>query len=161
MRSCAASSMQGGERRLYAPTLVVGNQAGEDIAEMAVPGARMDVLPAVGFEESGLDRGCFRLADAAAAGRPEIARVRDRLRLQNAVDRGNQLDELIDRLVAFGARHTGVVTHPFDLVDDRVLALLLPMVEEDVLEQLGELIVGIDALAIVELREQLDIQRQR
>ena len=34
------------------------------------------------------------------------------------------------------------------------------MIEEHVLEQLGEFGVGIDALAIVELREQLDIQRQ-
>ena len=42
-----------------------------------------------------------------------------------------------------------------------MLAFLLPVIEEHVLEQLGELGVGIDALAIVELGEQLDIQRQR
>src|SRR5579862_8311431 len=159
--SFAAGSVQGGERRLDAPTLVVGNQDGEHVAEMAVAGARVDVLPAVGVEERGLDRGGFVVTHGAAAGRREIARVGPGLRLQNAVDRGHQLDELVDRLVAFGIRHAGVVTHPFDLVDDRVLGLFLPMVAEDVLEQFGELVVGIDALAVVELREKFDIERQR
>ncbi len=42
-----------------------------------------------------------------------------------------------------------------------MLAFLLPVIEEDVLEQFGEFGVAIDALAIVELGEQLDIQRQR
>ena len=42
-----------------------------------------------------------------------------------------------------------------------MLALLLPVVEKHVLEQLGELGVGLDALPVVELGEQLDIQRQR
>ena len=42
-----------------------------------------------------------------------------------------------------------------------MLALLLPVIEEHVLEQFGEFGVGIDALAIVQLREQLDIERER
>src|SRR5262245_32128988 len=53
------------------------------------------------------------------------------------------------------------MTHPLQFVQDRVLAFLLPMIEEHVLEQLGEFGVGLDALAIVELREQLDVESQR
>ena len=41
-----------------------------------------------------------------------------------------------------------------------MLAFFLPVEEEHVLEQLRELGVGRDALAVVELREQLDVQRQ-
>ena len=62
--------------------------------------------------------------------------------------------------IALLCRYPGVVAHPLEFVEDRVLALLLPVIEEHVLEQLGELGIGIDALAIVELGEQLDIQRQ-
>ena len=41
-----------------------------------------------------------------------------------------------------------------------MLAFLFPVKKEHVLEQFGELGIGVDALAIVELGEQLDIQRQ-
>ena len=124
-------------------------------------GARVDVLPAVGLEECGLDRPRLGLVDRAAARRREVARVGLGLRLQDAVHRGDQLDELVDRPVALLRRQSGVVAHPLELVEDRVLAFLLPVVEEHVLEQLGELGVGLDALAVVELGEQLDVQRQR
>ena len=52
------------------------------------------------------------------------------------------------------------MAHPLQFIEDRVLAFLLPVEEEHVLEQVGEFGVGIDAPAIVELREQLDVQRQ-
>ena len=60
----------------------------------------------------------------------------------------------------FSAVSAGVVAHPLEFVEDRVLAFLLPVIEEHVLEQFGEFGVGFDALAIVELSEQLDVQRQ-
>jgi AraC-like DNA-binding protein len=41
-----------------------------------------------------------------------------------------------------------------------VLALLPPVIEQDVLEQLGELGVRINVLAIVKLGKQLNVQRQ-
>ena len=124
-------------------------------------GARVDVLPAVSLEECGRDRARLGLADRAAALRREIICVGFGLGLQDPVDRGDQFDELVDRLVALLRRQPGVVAHPFELVEDRVLAFLLPVIEEHVLEQFGELGVGINALAIVKLGEQLDIQRQR
>ena len=80
--------------------------------------------------------------------------------MQDAVHRGDQLDELVDRMVAFLCRQPGVVAHQLEFVEDRVLAFLPPMVEEHVLEQFGELGIGINALAIVKLSEQLDIQCQ-
>src|SRR5207248_9605381 len=106
-RSSAASSMQGGKRRLDAPTLVVGYQAGEHVAEMAVAGTRVDVLPAVGFEESCLDRRCFVRAYGTSAGRREIARICHGLRLHKAVDGANQLDEFADGLIRSEERRVG------------------------------------------------------
>jgi len=117
-------------------------------------------LPAVGLEECGLDRPSLRLIDHAAAGCGEIARVGFGLSLQDAVHRRHQLDELIDRPITLFRRYPGVVAHPLQFVEDRVLAFLPPVKQEDILEQLGELGIGVDALAIVQLGEQLNIQRQ-
>jgi hypothetical protein len=64
------------------------------------------------------------------------------------------------RLVALFRRQSGVVAHQLKFVEDGVLAFLLPVIEEYVLEQLGELSVGFNALTIVERGEQLDIQGQ-
>jgi len=50
-------------------------------------------------------------------------------------------------------RQLGVVAHPLEFVEHRVLCFLLPVIEEHVLEQWRELGVWLDALAIVELRE--------
>jgi hypothetical protein len=41
------------------------------------------------------------------------------------------------------------MAHPLEFVEDCVLAFLLPVIEEYVLEQFGEFGVGINALAIV------------
>ena len=101
------------------------------------------------------------LADRAAARRREVPGVGLGLRLQDAVHRSHQLDELVDGPVALRRRHFAVVAHQLELVENRVLALLFPVKEEHVLEQLGELGIVSDALEIVRLREQLDIQRQR
>src|SRR5882757_4132120 len=54
----AAGLLERGERRLDAPALVFADQAGQHLAELRVLGARVDVLPAVGLEECGLDRPC-------------------------------------------------------------------------------------------------------
>src|SRR6516165_2089982 len=134
---------------------------GKHLPELRMLGAGMDVLPAVGLEKRGLDRPRLGLVDRAAALRYEVACVGPGLGLQDAIDRGYQLDEVVNRLVALFRRQSGVVAHQLKFVEDGVLAFLLPVIEEYVLEQLRELSVGFNALAIVELGEQLDIQRQR
>jgi hypothetical protein len=53
------------------------------------------------------------------------------------------------------------VPKELELVEERMLAFLLPVIQEYILEQLGELGVGVDALAIVSLSEELNIQCQR
>jgi hypothetical protein len=70
-------------------------------------------------------------------------------------------DEVVDGTVAFVCGQSFVVAHQLELIEDGVLTFPLPVIEEDVLEQLGELGVGLDTLAIVELGEQLDVQCQR
>ena len=50
---------------------------------------------------------------------------------------------------------------PLDLVDDRVLRLLLPVKQEDVLPQRIDLRLPVDAAAVVGLREELDVADQR
>ena len=119
---------------------------GEHLSEMRMLGAGVDVLPAIGLEKGGLDGPRLRRVDGAAAGFREVTRVGLGLRLQDAVHRGDQLDEFVDRAVALLRRDRGVVTHPFELVEDRVLAFFLPVEEEDVLEQLRQFRVRIDAL---------------
>jgi len=52
-----------GERRLDALALGFGDEARQDLAEMRVLGAGMDVLPAVGLEECGADRLQLGLVD--------------------------------------------------------------------------------------------------
>jgi hypothetical protein len=97
---------------------------------------RVDVLPAVSLEECGLDQPRLRLADRAAAGRGEIICVGFGLGLQDTVHRADQLDEIVNRPVPLLRRQSGVVPHQLEFVEDRVLALLLPVIEEHVLEQL-------------------------
>src|SRR5689334_17598879 len=124
-------------------------------------GARMDVLPAIGFEERALDGFRLNLIHIAAAARCEIPGIISRLYLKDTVDCSNQLDEIVDSRFTFLERETGITSLQLELVEDRVLALFLPVIEEDVLEQLGQLAIRIDAFTVVELCEQLDVQRQR
>src|SRR5262249_60887269 len=90
----------------------------------------------------------------------EVSRVGFGLSLQDAVHRSDQIDEFVDRPLALLSRQLSVVAHPLELIEDGVLALLPPVIEENVLEKLGEAVVWFDALAIVELREKLDIERK-
>src|SRR5262249_33106469 len=138
-----------GERGLNALTLLFGDQAGQHLAEVRMLGARMDVLPPVGLQERSLDRSRLGLVDLPAALCREVARVGLGLALQDSVDRGDQLDELVDRLVALLRSQPRVMAHPLQLVEDGVLAFLFPVIEEHVLEQLGESGVRIDALSIM------------
>ncbi len=61
--------MEPGERGPNTLALVFGDEAGKHLPEMRVLGARMDVLPAIGFEERGFDGPGFVLVDGAAAPR--------------------------------------------------------------------------------------------
>src|SRR5262245_12502601 len=64
-----------GKRRLDALALTLRKQVGKHLAEVRVLGARMDILPPVSLEESGLDRASFRLVNRAAAPAREIAGI--------------------------------------------------------------------------------------
>src|SRR5215469_7035271 len=92
--------VQRGERGLNALTLLLRDQSRKHLAEVWVLGAGMDVLPPVGFQERGLDRSRLRLAYRPAARSREVAGVGFGLRLQDAVHRRDQLDELVHRPVA-------------------------------------------------------------
>jgi hypothetical protein len=96
--------LERGERRLNALALVFRDQAGKHLAKVRVLGARVDVLPAVGLEKCGLDRACLGLADRTAARRREITCIGLGLSLQDAVHRGDQLNEVVDRQVALLGR---------------------------------------------------------
>ena len=134
--------MQRGERCLNAPALAFGDPAGEHLAEMRMPSAGVDVLPAVGRKKGGLDRlHLVRLHGSTAIG-GEIARIGCGLRLQNSVDRGDQLDEIVDCPVAFFGRQRRVVPKEFEFVEERVLTLLFPVIEKYIPEQLRQLGVG-------------------
>src|SRR4029079_1026446 len=118
-------SLQRGERRLDAPSLLLGDQAREHLAEVRMLGAGVDVLPAIGLEKGALARLRLGRIDGAAARLHEVTRVGFGLRLQDAVYRGNQRDELVDRGIALLRRYSGVMPNPFEFVDARSIALLL------------------------------------
>jgi hypothetical protein len=116
-----------GKRCLNALPLVLGDQARKHLPEVRVPGTGMDVLPAVGLEKSVLNRTPLSLLGRAAALRHKITRIGFGLGLQNAVHGGDQLDEFVDRPIALFRSKAGVVAHPLEFVEDRVLAFLLPV----------------------------------
>src|SRR5205085_6514718 len=92
--------LQTGERALDAVPLCFGGQAGQHLAELRMPGARVDVLPAVRSEERCLDRACLAGSQHSAAMPPKIARVRGGLFSQDPVDGRDQVDEVVDTWVA-------------------------------------------------------------
>src|SRR5215472_4714885 len=100
MKDEALPLEQRGERRLDTLPLRFGDQAGQHLREMRVPGARVDVLPAIGLEKGGFDRLVLVRLDAAAASAREIARIGRGLLLQDRVDGGDQFDEIIDAAIA-------------------------------------------------------------
>ena len=123
-------------------------------------GAREDVLPAVGLQEVPGDKIRFRLLHCPAAIHGEVGRIRLGLHLQDRIDRHHQLDELADPPLALLRGERCVVALQLELVEDRVLGLILPVEQEHILEKFRELVVGLDALPVVELHEQLDVQRE-
>src|SRR6478672_2716955 len=97
-------------------------------------GAREDVLPAIRLEELLCQSIYLSTAHSAAAGGNEIGRIRTSLHLQNAVDRSDEGDEIVNGAVAVGRRQRGIVALQLQLVEHDMLALILPMEEEHVLE---------------------------
>src|SRR5215831_3029301 len=156
----AIGLVQRRERGLNALALEFSDQARQHLAEMRVPGTGVDVLPAIGSKEGGLDGSLLVCINCAPAIGSKVARIGRSLRPEHSVNRGHQLNEVVDRSVALLAGEPGVVPQQLEFVEDRVLALLFPVIEEYVFEQPRQFGVGVDALAIVQLSEQLDVQCQ-
>ena len=97
--------------------------------------ARDDVLPAIGGKHGGLHGFGLGVRHGPAADFEEVARIGRGLRLQDAVDGADQRDQVVHRRVARVGRELRVLAHPFELVEDRVLRLLLPVEQEHVLQQ--------------------------
>ena len=60
----------------------------------------------------------------------KVVRVRDRLRLKNAVDGPDELDQVGDPLVALFRRELSIDLSPLELIEDGVLRLLFAVEEE-------------------------------
>lgn len=148
------------KRRLDPATLAFGDQVGQYFAELRMLCSRVDVLPAVRLEESVFDFSFLGVIHRAAARWGEVVCIRLGLGLEDAVNGRDKLDELANCPVAFLFRKLSVVPHPLKFVEDRVLAFLTPVIEKHVLKQLGQFTVGIYALAIMKLCEQLDVESQ-
>src|SRR5688500_6387561 len=133
----------------------------QDFDEARLLPAARDVSPAVRSQDDVLDRALLgeRIRLVRVAG--EVIAVGAGLDLQHRVDGGDELDEVIHSAVALTRVETLVLAAPFELVEDRVLRLLLPVEEEDVLTEGREVRVGPDARPVMRLREDLDVQRER
>lgn len=127
---------------------------------MRMPDARDDVLQAVGIAQGLPYVVRFGGVEGSAACLGEVDGVGGSLGLDDSVDGRDQLDQIVNRAIALFRCGGGIDTPPFQLVHDRVLGLLLPVKEEDVLGEFGQLPVIADAFAVMRLREQLDVQGQ-
>ena len=67
------------------------------------------------------------------------------------------LDEFVDRFVAFLRRYLGIAPHQFQFIENRVLRFLLPVKEEDVLEEWRQIFIWFNALPVVHLRKEFDV----
>src|SRR5512134_1114539 len=143
----------GSERLTDAVALRRGGQAGEDAAEARLAYARDDVLPAIGGEK-GRARALDVLRRARAGDGAEVLGIGPGLHLQQPVYRAGERDQVVHRTIPRRVVELRVLAPPLQLVQDRVLRLLLPVKQEHVLPQLGERAVGLDARAVVRLSEQ-------
>src|SRR6185437_14488477 len=100
--------------------------------------AREDVLPAIGLEELRRHAVGLLCRKRPPAMRGEIAGIGLGLRLEDAVDRRDEPDEVIDRAIALALRQRRVVAPQLELVEHDVLALVLPVEEEHILEKRGK-----------------------
>ncbi len=136
------------ERRADALHLRPGDHAAQDLLEALVLHARNDVLPAVGLEDRVADLLHLLPVERPAAHPQKVIHVGGRLHLQNAVHRGDQLDQVGDGLLALRFGEPGVLALPLQLVEDRVLGFLLPVEQEHVLVELGELAVRVVGMKV-------------
>jgi hypothetical protein len=83
------------------------------------------------------------------------------LHLHDAVHRADQADQFAHGLIALGRVDLLVLARPLHLVDDGGLRFFLPVEQEDVFPQRVDLCLGLDAAAVVRLREELDVAHQR
>src|SRR6202022_3983566 len=139
VEKAVAGSLQGGERCLNTLALALGDQAGEHLAEMRMPGTRMDVLPAIGRKEGSLDRPRLVRVHCTPAMGSEVARVGGTLLLQDSVYRGHEFDEVVDRPVAFLHRERGVVPYQLEFVEDGGRQFFFPVIGDTALKPPGQL----------------------
>ena len=86
-----------------------------------------------------------------AASLGEILRVVGRLHLQNAIYRNDELNEIVDRLIALFRGYLSIASDPLELVQNGVLGFLFPVVEKYVLEQGRKILVRLNALPVMHL----------
>src|SRR6266700_4408307 len=116
-----------------------------------------NVLPAICTQQAGLEDFLLLRAEAPPGNRQEVVRIRSGLRLKNAVNSSKQGDKVVHAAIALGGVQACVLGSPFELVELHMLALVLPMIVEYILEQRAQLLSRRDALIVVRLHEQLDV----
>src|SRR5262249_19073346 len=148
------------QRLADAAALSLVDHRAQHMRELRVLNAGNDVLPAIRLEEGTLDALDLAGAEAAAAGAEEILRVGGGNRLNDPVDGTDELDQIGDRKIARSVIEPGVFALPLELIEHGVLRFFPPMEEKDVLVEIRQVGVGLDALAVMRLREQLDAASQ-
>ena len=143
------------------PELGIGGQAGECAGEVGMPGAGENVLKAVSLEHGLLHHAGLGRGQLATACPNKVFGIGGGLLVHDSVNRPDQLDQLVDSQITRRWADSRVEAPPLELIHDCVLAFLLPVEEEDILVELGEIGILADAFTVMRLREQLDVQGQR
>ena len=133
----------------------------QELLEARVRHAALDERPALGAEQRLADLGALGRAEQASDAGLEVRHVVVGLHLQQPVDGGHELDQLVDGALALAIVHGGEGAHGLEVVDLRVLRLLQPVGVEDVARQRVERVVLLEGLDVVALRQPLDRGRQQ
>ncbi len=117
-------------------------------------------MPAIRLQELHNHAIGFVTCHGAPATAGEEFRIGFRLHLENAVHGHHKGNEIVDGTVPLIVGERGVVAREFQFVQNHMLAFVLPMEKEHVLEKFGQFGIGCDTLPIVVLHEKFDVQRQ-
>src|SRR3954468_2296734 len=80
--------------------------------------------------------------------------------LQDAIDSNDKLDKLVNCVIASFHAHFSIATEQLQLIKNGVLGFFFPVVEEYVFKERRKTLVRLDALTVMQLREEFDVQGQ-
>src|SRR5262245_10477674 len=158
----STSAVQNRRKRLLNAIHLRGRRhLGDQPPEVRVLHAAHDVLPAIRTQHEIAQRALLGLREVALAEAQEVRAVHRSLRLHDAIHRTDEIDEVRHAPILLLRRRLRMHAPPLQLIENNVMALLHPVIPEDVAEHRRHLRIGVDAALVMTLHEQLDVTGKR